>query len=133
MIGKERVLIAAYGSLKEGFYNHPALGEDAELKGKTTVIGWMYLTGGGYPRLYHEYMGQWFDGLRPVPTTYEVEIYSVNVDAYEGIRYMELGAGYNEEELLTEWGTAKIYWSKPEAHSPNHKSIKAYNIELFQV
>lgn len=41
---------------------------------------------------------------------HELEIYDVSEQAYEGIRGMELGAGYEEEQIETPFGSAAIYW-----------------------
>lgn len=138
--GTGRHLVACYGSLKQGFYNHYMLGDDKEFKGTLKLRGVMYLCG-SYPRLYN-WACNWEKTDKPHPDveghhactpfcenlerSHEIEVYEVNHDAYIAIKYMELGAGYVEEDIDTEWGVAKIYYSKPEAHSKYHQWIEAY-------
>lgn len=132
---KDRVLVATYGSLKAGFYNHPALGKDAVLKGKTTVQGVMYLAG-GYPHLYH-WECDWESPKEGNPKRcspfcenlqreHEVEVYEINVDSYAFIVAMETGAGYVEEELPTEWGNAKIYFNPHDSYYSGLRYIESY-------
>lgn len=127
--GNMKTLIACYGSLKKGFYNHTALGGAAFL-GNASVKGVMYLHG-SYPRLYHSdgYGGPFNEDLQ---REHDVEVYSVDQDYYEDIRAMELGAGYVEEEINTSFGVAKIYFNPINVFSPNiDKWIPAYTRELL--
>lgn len=128
----ERILVACFGSLKKGFYNHRALGE-VDYLGNTTVYGVMYLHG-SYPRLYHVVNDDYDSPFRlPLEKTHEVEVYSVDQAHYEGVRSMELGAGYEEEEIDTPYGKAKIYFNPHTVFSPSiDKWIPAYTHELLK-
>lgn len=133
------MLVACYGSLKEGFYNHRVLGEDAEFLGKSLVQGVMYWNG-SYPKLYKPYTPVEEYGDRPAnllaiehknARDHELEIYRVSEKAFDHINAMELGAGYVAEEIETEWGPATIYWMPHENFSDTDKWIAGYTKELF--
>ena len=134
VIGTGRHLVACYGSLKEGFYNHPALGADAKLMGYAKVSGVMYLCG-SYPHLYHSdgSTEELEFGETPFAESLErqhvVEVYEINSDAFRSINNMELGAGYSAETLDTEWGAATVYITDPECYSPRLEWIEAYTKE----
>jgi len=125
MTGTDKNLVAVYGSLKKGFYNHYMLGEDKELRGKSTVHGVMYLCG-TYPRLFHVAKDDNHAFGTLLESQHEVEVYSINDSAYERIRGMEIGARYTEETLLTDWGEAKIYWADTDSFRDSYRWIKAY-------
>lgn len=120
-------LVACYGSLKTGHYNHGMLGEDKELLGTAPVNGVMY-SNGSYPKLYKvdrgitdlstftsNEKGEIKDG-KVFPFTdsesrnHVVEIYRINDHAFNRINRMEEGAGYAPAELETDYGPAIIYW-----------------------
>lgn len=127
--GKDRQLVAVFGSLKAGCYNHPALGANAVLKGKTTVMGVMYLHG-GYPRLYHAIDEEYSPFDVHEEREHAVEVYEIDDLNYQAILQMELGAGYEEEELMTEWGAAKIYFNPHDVYSPEYDEwIPAYPVK----
>lgn len=132
------MLVAAYGSLKEGFYNHRVLGEDAKFLGKSTVRGVMYWNG-SYPKLYHFDQHGEDDEKNACNFCYnlardhELEVYDVREKPHaQYIQYMELGAGYIEEEIDTEWGPAKIYYMPHERFDERDKWIPAYTQDLFK-
>lgn len=127
------MLVACYGSLKKGYYNHGALGDDAEFLGKDSVRAVMY-SNGAYPKLYKveleadgegglnaEYV---FDPLNS--RNHELEIYQVNDRAYKRIDQMELGAGYEAEQIDTEWGPATIYYMPHENFNSEDKWVEKY-------
>lgn len=104
-----RHLVAVYGSLKKGFYNHRGLGEDAEFLGRGIVNGVMY-SNGSYPKLYHptgKDGGSFDDDLSE---NHEIEVYRITDARFQGIESMEHGAGYISETIETEWGPATIYF-----------------------
>lgn len=105
-----RKLVAVYGSLKKGFYNHYGLGEDAEYLGNMIVTGVMY-SNGSYPKLYRTNEDQTFEAFNQgKERNHEVEVYSINEARYHGITSMEVGAGYTPEDIETPYGMATIYW-----------------------
>lgn len=126
------MLVACYGSLKKGFYNHHALGGDAKFLGNTVVRGAMYWNN-SYPKLYHTTGHEGIDGKFDLMYTrpHQLEVYEVNDQAYQHIRAMELGAGYDEQDIKTEWGTAKIYYMPHENFDSSDTWIEAYNEALF--
>ena len=95
------MLIAVYGSLREGCYNNPFFLGDADKKGTTLVEGRLY-SFGAYPGLVKE--GCSF----PV----ECEVYEVNLETYNSIDAMERGAGYFRTVVPTKWGDADV-WCYP--------------------
>ena len=118
------MLVACYGSLKKGYYNHGALGDDAEFLGKDSVRAVMY-SNGAYPKLYHS------DGYgSPLDEdhqrNHELEIYRVNDRAYKRIDQMELGAGYEAEQIDTEWGPATIYYMPHKNFTNADKWVEKY-------
>lgn len=121
------MLVAAYGSLKAGFYNHGAL-DGAQLLGKSWVYGVMYWNG-SYPKLYK--VGEGPLGYEHA-AEHELEIYDVEEEAYNRIKVMELGAGYTEEEVETEWGPAKIYYMPENRFYDGDQWIVAYTKTLFE-
>lgn len=112
-------MVAVYGSLKKGCYNHDILGRPKFL-GKSKVNGVMYLNG-AYPHLYH---------LDPMverePIDYEVEVYAITPEAHMVVRSMEISAGYAEEILPTAWGDAYVYFTRYDRVSRHHQHITAY-------
>lgn len=122
-------LVAFYGSLKRGHYNHSALGADAEFLGEGVVRGVMY-SNGSYPKLYHFAvgLGDNLDGVlvEDLERDHVLEIYKINEEAYRGIHNMELGAGYVAEEIETDWGPATIYYMPHEHFSNSDKWVESY-------
>lgn len=129
-------LIACYGSLKKGYYNNPALGTDAEFKGKHSVRAVMY-SNGSYPKLYHEWElkdlqcdckecggsdGKAFLDAR----NHVLEVYEINDRAYTRIEEMELGAGYVTEQIETPYGMAAIWYMPHEHFSKFDKWVESY-------
>ena len=123
--GDERVLIATYGSLKHGFYNHAAMREDAVQMGNDKVIGDMYLAA-GYPHLYHptDNIPQFAYNLA---REHKIEVWHINRKAYNYIYAMEIGAGYVEEIMPTKWGEAKIYFNPHASYYNGLRHIEAYD------
>lgn len=79
-----RQIIAVYGSLKNGFYNHSRLGEDAVFKGQWHVRGHMVLIGKSYPELK-------LDETGPL---HALELYEVSYETFVQLNNMEVQAGY---------------------------------------
>ena len=90
------MLIAVYGSLREGRYNHPYFLGDIERLDTMTVKGKLYSLG-AYPAIT--------DGEDDV----EIELYDVPTELYHSIRGMEIGAGYIEIDTPTIHGEAKLW------------------------
>lgn len=119
------MLLAAYGSLKKGYYNHGWL-EGAEFLGTSTVRGVMY-SNGSYPKLYHQHDDKSTDSfLDRYERTHVIEVYRVTEEQYEPIESMELGAGYVVEEIDTEWGKAKIFYMPHENFSSHDTWVEKY-------
>jgi gamma-glutamylcyclotransferase (GGCT)/AIG2-like uncharacterized protein YtfP len=110
-------LIAVYGSLKSGHYNHYLLGE-ARFLGETTVRGTLYSMG-AYPAL-----------AESGDKEYHAEVYEVPDEEYERIRRMELGAGYIEKEKVWKGSTVTVFYvgENLEAyiHEAKMKEIETY-------
>lgn len=117
-------LIACYGSLKKGYYNHGWLGEGAEFKGIYSVRGVMY-SNGAYPKLYKidpESLKE--TNLRE--RDYVVEVYEISEPKFNGIEMMELGAGYVTEHIETPYGLAAIWYMPHERFSSHDKWVESY-------
>lgn len=137
------MLIACYGSLKEGHYNHDALGALAKFLGTTKVNGVMY-SNGSYPKLYKVNSdmadlatflpnekneirdGKVFPFTDSEAREHKVEVYDVSDQAFRAINNMELGAGYEGEELVTEYGVATIYWMPHESFDETDEWVEKY-------
>lgn len=125
------MLIATYGSLKKGFYNHNALGGDATFIGNSSVHGVMYWNG-RYPKLYKVVNDDYDSPFRlPTERKHKLEIYDISDEAYNYIRIMEIGSGYEEEKIDTEWGSAIIYWMPHKYFDIDDEWIKEYALETI--
>ena len=119
------MLLAAYGSLKKGYYNHDCL-EGAEYLGNSSVRGVMY-SNGSYPKLYKVENDDYDSNFRlPLEKKHTLEIYRVTDEQYRPIERMELGAGYVVEEVETEWGPAKIFYMPHENFNSNDHWVEKY-------
>lgn len=121
-------LIACYGSLKKGKYNHDGLGEGAEFMGDHSVRGVMY-SNGSYPKLYHPMTGldetlQEIEGEET--RDHALEVYNISDEAYRNIESMEIGAGYVTEQIETPYGTAAIWYMPHEHFSNTDKWVESY-------
>lgn len=111
------MLIAVYGSLKKGQYNHAGLGDDAKFMGRTSVRAVMYWNG-SYPKLFKTAQGNRSEDHlfnANLERTHEVEVYDINKERFARILNMEHGAGYVSEEFDTPWGVSTIFWM-PHSH-----------------
>lgn len=125
------MLVACYGSLKKGFYNHRVLGEYADFLGKSSVWGVMYWNG-SYPKLYKVENDDYDSPFRlPLEKKHELEVYRISDNAFDRINAMELGAGYVAETVETEWGLAMMYWMPHEHFDEADTWIGGYTQELF--
>lgn len=124
-------LVAVYGSLKKGFYNHQGLGDDAEYLGNMTVNAVMY-SNGSYPKIYH--VGNFANEVDDFGTKFssglardhEVEVYRITDARYASITRMEVGAGYVAEDIETPYGTATMYWMPHEHFYEHDHWVEAY-------
>lgn len=128
------MLIACYGSLKKGYYNHSAVGPDAEFKGNATVHGVMY-SNGSYPKLYRDILKEEEqqkverknpEFLSSLARDHVLEVYDVNDYAFRSINGMELGAGYIAESIETPYGPATIWYMPHERFSSSDKWVEKY-------
>ena len=114
-------LIATYGSLKRGFYNHGRCGEQHYV-GDTSVRGNMTLVYNAYPQLVLDEGGP----------EHVVEVFLVDDLTYQQIHYMELGAGYTEINTLTPYGEA-VMWVINDPSKQHGVPIDAYTEDLFEL
>ena len=131
-----KIYIATYGSLKQGFYNHQRLGQNQTIIKKDKVTGYMFLAN-GYPLLFKNKPSE-----NAILADHEIEIYEVTKEAEQNIDRIE-ALQYNKEIFETEINgkkeTAFIYWTKPAMSNwllsklrPNGLTpIKAYTKELL--
>ncbi len=121
-----RKLVAVYGSLKKGQYNHDGLGQDAEHLGNMTVRGVMY-SNGSYPKLYRTDEDQTFEAFNQgKERDHAVEVYSLNENRYESITNMEVGAGYEPGVIDTPYGPATLYWMPHSRFNEYDHWVEAY-------
>lgn len=117
-------LIACYGSLKKGYYNNPALGEDAEFMGEAAVRAVMY-SNGSYPKLYKINNARTrFD--QDSARDHILEVYNIDEKHYSRIEAMELGAGYVTETIETPYGEASIWYMPHEHFDSSDKWVEKY-------
>ena len=106
----KKIYIATYGSLKQGFYNHPRLGPNQVILKKDKVSGYMYLAN-GYPLLFKDKPQD-----NAILAEHEIEVYEITKEAEAAIDYIE-APQYNKETINTEINgktvQANIYWTKP--------------------
>lgn len=111
--------LAVYGSLKQGKYNHSMLGEDAEYLGTTTLKGIMTMAF-GYPHMFEGEL------IAEEDKEYEGEVYRIRNTNYLPIMQMELGAGYYESLVETEYGEAIMYYTHPMFYTATEEVISYY-------
>ena len=111
------VKIGVYGSLKEGYGNHPLI-QGAEKLGETTVKGKMTLVYRSYPQLHLT--------DEEGASEHVLEVYKVDDEVYSRCRMMELGAGYDEETISTDFGKV-IIWVFNDESRMTGEPIEAYN------
>lgn len=126
-------LVAVYGSLKKGYYNHEGLGEDSEYLGNMTIDAVMY-SNGSYPKIYHQIENPTAEGDTTAfgsdkVRKHEVEVYRINEKRYFAISSMEHGAGYVSEDIETPYGTATMYWMPHKRFSEHDHWVEAYKKE----
>jgi len=95
------MILAVYGSLKNGKHNHRWL-NDAPMLGETKVRGTMYLVHGSYPVI--------MDGDSEYESYYVAEVYDVDDVTYNRILAIEEACGYAVRDMETEYGTAKVFY-----------------------
>ncbi len=120
-----RKLVAVYGSLKKGQYNHDGLGQDAEHLGNMTVRGVMY-SNGSYPKLYKPVCNNGKNFVLEGERDHAVEVYSLNENRYKSITNMEVGAGYEPEDINTPYGPATLYWMPHSRFNEYDHWVEAY-------
>lgn len=110
-------VIAVYGSLKEGKYNHEHYLHGVDKLGDGIIHGTMYSLG-SYPALVK-------GGNDP----HDVEFYEVDDSLYSRIERMEIGAGYDAIEVDFNETTAIVFYSSEdmaERLKDNYKVIRKY-------
>ena len=96
------MLIATYGSLKRGKYNHGRMGPQ-EYKGDAAVAGFQLFVSQNCP-----YPCVVRDALASVV----VEVFDVSDSAYRRLCWMEEGAGYKAATIPTQYGAATIWYQQ---------------------
>ncbi len=119
---QDRRLVGVYGSLKKDCYNHEMLGNNAEYLGTDKIWGVMYLTVGGYPRLFEHDPAKHRE-----PEQHDLEVYLIDEDNFKEINSMERMANYAAVNVSTEWGKATVYMANPGSYSPSQMPIREYN------
>ena len=107
------MLVAVYGTLKQGRSNH-GLMRDSVLLGKTRLNGFIMYSAGGFPVIY-----------RNVGETISIEVYEVspevvkhNLDPLEGHPHW-----YKREQVETEVGLAWLYIMQGDQYRVENRQI----------
>lgn len=108
------MLMAVYGSLRKDMHNSHKL-STAQFLGVETIWGYDMYSLGSYPYI--------IKGEGKVT----FEIYEVPEREAKAIARMELGAGYREEQLETEYGMATIYVMASEEHARYQRRGQVYS------
>lgn len=95
-------LLAVYGSLKKGFWNHDIFLKDADFAGTHSVLGAMQLAYGEYPYLFQGYEGS---------SKHKVEVYRISEQTYTEIRALETSSGYYPNVISTPYGNAICFFA----------------------
>jgi len=100
------MLVAVYGSLKQGYGNHRLL-ETSEFKGGTqTKPEYTMYSMGGFPCITEE-----------GGTSIEIEVYEVEDSVFSRLDQLEgYPTFYNRKEIETEWGDAWVYYINDRAY-----------------
>lgn len=102
-----KILVAVYGSLKQGFYNHKLLdNHNAKLLGEETIPYWLMLNIGYFPAIIP---------TMNVSDTILIEVYETNASALKSLDRLE-GVESNHYERFkvnTKFGDAYIYVYHP--------------------
>lgn len=113
-------IIATYGSLKKGFWNHERFNLEEPIA-TSTIQGQMFVNPAlGYPHLYENEVDTGHENKRE----YEVELYEIEDKVFETIDAMEQASGYLPKEcafkrddgLITQ---ATLWFADPEYRKPN--------------
>lgn len=108
------MLIAVYGTLRKGDYNHDRYLREYEPLVTERVDGFeLYNMGGSYP-----YIARGADSIT-------VEIYDVPPEVLAPIESMERGAGYDMVKCKTTLGMADIFCMTEEQHA-EYQSFRHY-------
>lgn len=104
-------LVGVYGSLRQGFGNHPLLRDSEYIKTSTMLMPFQMVSVGAFPALVP------YDALRPVV----LEFYWVNGDVFADLDILEgYPDFYDRTQFKVEEGMAWVY------HFPNN-SLWRYN------
>lgn len=92
------MLVAVYGSLREGDCNHPKLGFDPKFVFQERLSGFqMYNVGGLFPY------------VTPEEGSILAEMYEITPEAFDRCDHMEVGSGYTRSQVDTSVGKAYIW------------------------
>jgi len=95
-------LVAVYGTLKQGQYNHPVLGrQGAEYLGANTLYGWVMYDLGSFPCVVPT----------KLPESIVVEVYAV-ADLKATDRLEGYPGFYDRAQVVTQYGNAWIYFMR---------------------
>lgn len=103
------VLLAVYGTLREGGYLHDSYLGQQTAKQLSRISGYDMYTTGSYPYITEG------DG------TVVIELYEVSEAVYLEIERMEKNVSYDVAEFSTEDGPAKIFYFSRKLHEQMHK------------
>lgn len=112
-------IMVVYGSLKKGKYNHYLLG-DAEYLGDKPLHGIMQLAG-SYPHFFEPIVGD-----SRTARTYPAEVYRVSEEVFDDIAAMEIGAGYYDKKISTDWGIGTVWMTQPSLFSNKKPVVEEY-------
>lgn len=114
-------IIAVYGTLKKGYYNHLLIRESGTYLGTYTVKGAMQMIGLSYPMLFEK-----------GDKEYECEVYRIPAEVFQLVESMEHGAGYYTKILKTqEYGDIHIYFGEEGRFSEDKPIIDIFNDETI--
>lgn len=94
------MLVAVYGSLRQGLHNHRLL-ENSEFIGTDRIPNWEMYSYGGFP----------FIAPSSTSDTILIEVYDVTEDEFASLDMLEgYPSFYNRKQVSTEYGDAWIYF-----------------------
>jgi gamma-glutamylcyclotransferase (GGCT)/AIG2-like uncharacterized protein YtfP len=108
---KQMELLAVYGTLKQGQYNHTVIEQGAEFLGDASIAGWEMYSLGAFPTI--------------VPTHDEEQTVFVEVFTVPDLRAADRLEGYpslyNRKKVDTPYGEAWVYYME---NVPKRTTIK---------
>lgn len=100
-------VLAVYGSLRRGYWNHEWSLTDARYLGTDTITGYTMRDNGAFPAIFREL------GKLSAVTVELYDVADLDPDIVESVYGMEFGCGYYAANEVTDSGTECVVFVMP--------------------